>query len=101
MLMQGAVDAQALMSVDTRRRSIISTMSTQSGDLSSSLRRTSDIVKSMLRSTISRTKRRASKWLVPGCAEVMVALVRQQAHFDKEAVLCILCVSNGTRRPCA
>jgi hypothetical protein len=40
-----------------------------------SSRRTRDIVKSILRSTMSRTKRRASKWLVPGWAEVMVALV--------------------------
>jgi hypothetical protein len=35
--------------------------------------RTRDSVNSMLRSTMSRMKRHASKWLVPGCAEVMVA----------------------------
>ena len=28
---------------------------------------------SMLRSTMSRTKRCASKWLVPGCADVIAA----------------------------
>lgn len=35
--------------------------------------RTRDSVNSMLRSTMSRTKRRASKWLVPGCAVAMAA----------------------------
>lgn len=63
-----------MMSTLAPRKSIISIMSSHTGDLNSSSGRTSDIVKSMLRSTISRTKRRASKWLVPGCADVMVAL---------------------------
>lgn len=35
--------------------------------------RTMESVNNMLRSTMSHTKRRASKWLVPGCAEVMAA----------------------------